>query len=99
MAPITCSPTISGSASAECTPIRATRPPKCGQRPSLPSDPLTVGPPRLHARDAGPLVQFLVLNGVDVVERTPPWPPTSRSRRSLPGSINVTPAPSTPGMA
>ena len=40
--PITWSPTINGSASAECIRIRATRPPKCGQRLSLPSGPLTV---------------------------------------------------------
>ena len=89
----------SGRDSTECTPIRATRPPKRGQRLSLPSDPLT-GAPGLHARDARSLLEQLVLDGVDVADelcRSRPRLGCAASPREE--SSNVTPAPSTPGIA
>ena len=58
------------------------------------------GSPRLHTRDARPLVQFVVLDGVDLVDEVPLWPPRSGVLgMPVARSINATPAPSTPGMA
>ena len=48
--------------------MRATRPPNRGQRPSLPSDPLTVGRRDCMHVMHGPSLSVVVLHGVDLAD-------------------------------
>lgn len=99
IAPITSSPTISGNESAEYTPILATRPPKCGHRLSLPSDPLIVGRPDCIHVMHGPSFRSWYCNLsialTNSAVATHVWSYGAPSRELT----NATPAPSTPGMA